>query len=146
VTIPTGPSSSTNSTCCCADEAVTRAAAGALTLLLGTVAVGAPLDDSSVPSTCQAWVEAGGFRTRFEVIGPLTRATACTMKGVFDEEEFHVIVGRRVERWLGLCFTEKEQVYLRGVLRQGTMQSMGFVSAESCRDSLAQLTALPELR
>lgn len=112
-------------------------------LVAGSPAV-APAESDPAGFDCATLLEAGGFSTRFRVIDPLSRVTACRIKGVLGEEEFQVLLGRRVDLWLQHCFSDRERGYLKGVLRQGTMQTMPFVTRDNCATHLERLMALPE--
>jgi hypothetical protein len=103
-------------------------------------------NESLLPPTCEALLAPGNFSTRFRVIDPLARVTACRMKGVIADDVFDLLVPDRVAQWSRRCFSEREQAYLRGVLRQATMQSMPFVTEENCAANLERLLMLPEPR
>jgi hypothetical protein len=100
--------------------------------------------DSMLPPSCQQLLAEGEFSSRFHVIDPLARVTACRMKGAMEDDEFDLLVKGRVEQWARRCFSDHEQTYLHGVLRQATLQSMPFVTRENCASNLELLLALPE--
>jgi len=103
-------------------------------------------NESLLPPTCEALLASGNFSTRFRVIDPLARVTACRMKGVIADDVFDLLVPDRVAQWSRRCFSEREQAYLRGVLRQATLQSMPCVTEENCAANLERLLMLPEPR
>lgn len=113
-------------------------------LFLAGLMTGASGGDSMLPPSCQQLLAKGEFNSRFRVIDPLARVTACRMKGEIAEDEFDLLVRGRVEQWTRRCFNDREQAYLHGVLRQATLQSMPFVTRENCMANLEQLLALPE--
>jgi hypothetical protein len=113
-------------------------------LLLTGLVTAASGGDSMLPPSCQQLLDEGEFSSRFRVIDPLARVTACRMKGEIAEDEFDLLVKGRVEQWTRRCFSDREQAYLHGVLRQATLQSMPFVTRENCASNLEQLLTLPE--
>ncbi len=115
-----------------------------LGLLIATPAVAEK--ESQLPPTCEALLAPGEYSTRFRVIDPLARVTACRMKGVIADDVFELLVPGRVAQWSRRCFSEREQNYLRGVLRQATLQSMPFVTEANCAANLERLLMLPEPR
>ncbi len=106
----------------------------------------APAAESLLPPTCAALLEPGGFSSRYRVIDPLARVTACRMKGAIEQDVFDLLVKGRVELWARRCFTEREQGYLHSVIRQATLQTMPFVTRDNCASHLEQLLTLPEPR
>jgi hypothetical protein len=102
--------------------------------------------ESLLPPTCEALLAPGEYSTRFRVIDPVARVTACRMKGVIEADIFDLLVKGRVAQWSARCFSEREQAYLHGVLRQATLQSMPFVTEENCAENLERLLKLPEPR
>ena len=122
-----------------------RARAVALLGLL--LALPAPAaTESLLPPTCEALLAQGDFSSRYRVIDPLARVTACRMKDVIEADIFDLLVKGRVAQWSERCFTEREQAYLHGVLRQATLQTMPFVSEANCAENLERLLKLPEPR
>jgi len=113
-------------------------------LILAGLMTGASGGDSMLPPSCQQLLVPGEFSNRFRVIDPLARVTACRMKGEIAEDVFDLLVKGRIEQWSRRCFSEREQTYLHGVLRQATLQSMPFVTRENCSSNLEQLLTLPE--
>lgn len=102
--------------------------------------------ESLLPPTCEALLAQGEFNSRFRVIDPVARVTACRMKGAIEADIFDLLVKERVAQWSERCFTEREQAYLHGVLRQATLQTMPFVSEANCTENLERLLKLPEPR
>ena len=102
--------------------------------------------ESLLPPTCEALLAPGEYSSRYRVIDPLARVTACRMKGVIEADVFDLLVKGRIAQWSQRCFTEREQAYLRGVLRQATLQTMPFVSEANCAENLERLLTLPEPR
>ena len=102
--------------------------------------------ESQLPPTCEALLAAGEFSSRYRVIDPLARVTACRMKGAIEADIFDLLIKGRVAQWSERCFTEREQAYLHGVLRQATLQTMPFVTEANCAENLEQLLKLPEPR
>lgn len=113
-----------------------------LTVLTGVV-TGA---ESMLPPSCQELLVQGEFSSRFRVIDPLARVTACRMKGAIEKDVFDLLVRDRVAQWSRQCFSLREQDHLHGVLRQATLQSMPFVTRENCTVNLERLLKLPEPR
>ena len=102
--------------------------------------------EPQLPPTCEALLAPGEFNSRYRVIDPLARVTACRMKGAIEGDVFDVLLRERVAQWSRRCFTPREQNYLHGLLRQATLQSMPFVTRENCATNLERLLTLPEPR
>ena len=81
---------------------------------------------------CEELLQSGGFDNRYELIGGMTRVTACSMRGLVAEDQYQRSVSPRLQRYISLCYSADEQPYLRTVVRRGVVQAMPYLSQEGC--------------
>lgn len=93
----------------------------------------------SRPELCDALLEPAGFENRYEMIGGMTRITACAMRELIAEEEFEQQVRPRLQAYLASCYSSDERPYLRRVVRRGVIQAMPYASEAGCESMLEKV-------
>lgn len=93
---------------------------------------------------CEALLDSAGFANRYEMIGGLTKVTACTMRGLVEESLYDSEVSPRLQSYIRLCYTADEQPYLRSVVQRGVIQAMPYLSQGGCDSTLERVLRLDE--